>query len=258
MSKCNKAKRPCKICLGTVTTRNGLQCQGACQSWVHYSCLNYTPGKIKDIKNGIIRVTCPCPDCKTIMPKEYRTKQPFTCSNHQCPANRPPTCENMKCPINDSERQVAPKPTCPLSTCGTRCKKHSTPQLPYADIPQRPIKPCQPLPPKPKASPTPSDSCFSLNRCSSGCSTSSEPARGDVPGDCGKRPVSGAPSMRAIEDMCNTIGLLTCQLNDLMGKIQNLTSENKDACFNKTVKTQMPPQSSKPGCCCRSKPRREC
>lgn len=263
MSKCTKVKRPCKICLGSVTTRNGLQCQGACHSWVHYSCLNYTPGKIKDIRNGVIKVTCPCPDCKTILPKEYRTDQSYSCSNQQCPANRPPKCENMKCPINDDERRAVPKPSCPLSTCGTSCKQHSTPQLPYVNLPQLPMSPCVPLPPQPKPCPSRSDSCFNPNKCGSGCSSTSAPPKSD--GDCCSGSSSGAPSFGAVEDMCNTIGLLATQLNSLMNKMQNAPQPLYDVSGGVqrgyrpglNPNTQLPPPPPMPrsssSCCCKGK-----
>ncbi|CAH0597656.1 unnamed protein product [Chrysodeixis includens] len=102
-TSCNKVKNPCKICLQAVTNKNGLQCQGACKKWAHYKCLNYTPGKISDIKAGLIKVTCPCPDCETTQPKEFLTNPPFTCSNNQCPANSIPKCQSKECPSNKKE-----------------------------------------------------------------------------------------------------------------------------------------------------------
>ncbi|PZC74819.1 uncharacterized protein LOC110379288 [Helicoverpa armigera] len=229
MSKCNKVKNPCKICLGPVTHKNGLQCQGACQSWVHYNCLNYTPGKIKDIKAGIIKVTCPCPDCKTSMPKEFRTDQPYSCTNSMCPANRPPKCDNMQCPINDAGkgRVVRPPPPCPLSKCGNDCKTYTTPQFSSPQL--RPSCPSpQPQPPcsnnnnyggdiSPMSS---SDACLSeaiTNRCPSGCSSTQE----DVQGDVGVYQMgSSMPSFHVVEQMCNTVGQLTNQINDLMMKMK--------------------------------------
>lgn len=125
---CNKVKNPCKFCLQQVTNKNGLQCQGACKKWAHYKCLNYTPGKISDIKAGIIKVTCPCPDCETTQPKEFLTNPPFTCSNHQCPANKTPKCDSFECPSNKNKGQTqgAQRPIpvvdfspdrCPNSAC---------------------------------------------------------------------------------------------------------------------------------------------
>lgn len=104
MKKCNKTKNPCKICLQTVTNKNGLQCEGACKKWVHFTCLNYTPGKIKDIKAGAIKISCPCPDCKKNNNEnnEVQTSIPYSCTNIQCPANTPPKCENVQCPANES------------------------------------------------------------------------------------------------------------------------------------------------------------
>lgn len=234
MSKCNKVKNPCKICLAAVSQKTGLQCQGACGTWVHYSCLNYTPGKIKDIKAGIIKVTCPCPDCKTTMPKEFRTDQPYSCNNQQCPANRPPKCENMHCPINEGGINMPPitpsGPPCPLGKCGADCKQHSVPQLP--NIPRQPVgQPCVPVPsPTFRVSPMASDACFGPNLCPSGCSSMSTP---DLPGDYGSRFPSSGPSPREshvpsdhlVEQLCNTVGQLTNQINDLMCKMKQAVNE---------------------------------
>ncbi|XP_026729500.1 uncharacterized protein LOC113495103 [Trichoplusia ni] len=278
--KCNKVKNPCKICLGTVTQKNGLQCQGACQSWVHYSCLNYTPGKIKDIKAGIIKVTCPCPDCKTSMPKEYRTDQPYSCNNTQCPANRPPKCDNILCPINDPRKQggiippMRPQPQpCPLNKCGNDCKQFSNPQLPNINTPQS-APPC--VPPRggggsgggggggyglsPMSS---SDACVSdrdLNKCPSGCSSNN-----DVTGDVGVyQSVGGSmPSFHVVEQMCNTVGQLTEQINELMCRMKQAVKDNKScpksarAPCNQKACTQKGPKSMCPKpCFCPGNPAR--
>lgn len=271
MSKCNKVKNPCKICLGPVSQKNGLQCQGACQSWVHYSCLNYTPGKIKDIKAGIIKVSCPCPDCKTSLPKEYRTDQPYSCNNTQCPANRPPKCENHNCPINDKggpmmRQQGAP---CPLNKCGDECKRFSSPQLPNVNSP-RVGPPCVPqhimqgggggyqaMSPM-----TSSDACLNDNRCPSGCSSMN-----DVPGDIGIYQNMGGsmPSFHVVEQMCNTVGQLTNQINDLMlkmkqaVKVKNGTGNERGsgACPKTTTCQQKGPKSMCPKpCFCPGNPAR--
>lgn len=80
-SKCKSVKNPCKICYQTVKPKNGLQCLGACEAWVHYQCLNYTPGKIYDIKKGLIEITCPCPDCEDGKSKELRTDALYSVEN---------------------------------------------------------------------------------------------------------------------------------------------------------------------------------
>lgn len=210
MSKCTKVKNPCKICLGGVTQKTGLRCTGACEGWVHYSCLNYTPGRIQDIKAGIIKVNCPCPDCKTSIPKEFRTDEPFSCTNMQCPANRPPQCENMTCPINmtnfDRMMQTsAMMPPCPLGTCGKDCKTHtSSPTLQACKPPPKP--PCNA-----SAMPTmsTSDACIDFNKCPSGCI----PSNGD----------GEMTSVTAMEQMCNTVSLLSKQINELMIRIKQRT-----------------------------------
>ncbi|KAJ8715691.1 hypothetical protein PYW07_010173 [Mythimna separata] len=229
MSKCTKVKNPCKICLDAVTQKNGLQCQGACQSWVHYSCLNYTPGKIKDIKAGIIKVTCPCPDCKTSMPKEYRTDQPYSCNNSMCPANRPPQCDNNLCPTNARGQATnLQPPPCPLNKCGNDCKQFSTPHLPESgckpsSCPNQPPAPCGPAP-DPFAGVTSSDACLSrtATRCVSGCASTN-----DVSGDYrfnqrdgGGGGMQSMPSYHVVEQMCNTVGELSNQLRALMTQMR--------------------------------------
>ncbi|CAH0401687.1 unnamed protein product [Chilo suppressalis] len=249
MAKCNKVKNPCKICLGPVTQKNGLQCQGACESWVHYACLNYTPGRIKDIKAGIIKVTCPCPDCGTSMPKEYRTDEPFSCTNMQCPANKPPQCGNVKCPRNAGTEKMTQSgfgPPCPLGACGNDCKQHSSPMLPNPSN-----RPCNPnvIPPMPMMSS--SDACIDFNKCPSGCSASnvSGDTRRNIPniGNIGiipnqGSPVGNMPSLTAMEQMCNTIGLLSHQINDMMVKMRDATSGScpakADACPTKGHKSK--------------------
>ncbi|XP_068625373.1 uncharacterized protein [Battus philenor] len=98
MNKCTKVKNPCKLCFRSVTTKTGVQCKGVCKKWAHFKCLNYTPGKIQDIKAGLVRITCPCPDCNSSEPKEIFVDSPYTCTNFQCPANSLPICESTECP----------------------------------------------------------------------------------------------------------------------------------------------------------------
>lgn len=200
MAKCGKkVKNACKMCLQPVTQKTGLQCQGACLSWVHYSCLNYTPGRIKDIKNGIIKVTCPCPDCKTKFPKEYRTDEAFSCTNEQCPANRPPKCENIACPSNTVPPPPPPGyPMPPLSQCGLECQKYGPRgQTPTADA---------------------KTNVQFTNRGASSGYPSPCASSGDVPGNM-NRGGGGFPCLEAVEQMCNTVGQLTTQINDLMNKM---------------------------------------
>ncbi|RVE42448.1 hypothetical protein evm_012905 [Chilo suppressalis] len=116
VKNCSKVKNQCKICLDSVTTKTGLQCQGACKRWVHFDCLNFTPGKIQDIKNGVIQINCPCPTCNVDVPKEFLTDPPYTCKNKTCPATQPPRCEEPKCPSNEPvpgllAAQLAEKPS---------------------------------------------------------------------------------------------------------------------------------------------------
>ncbi|XP_026498752.2 uncharacterized protein LOC113402661 [Vanessa tameamea] len=122
--KCSRVKNPCKICFESVKTKNGLQCQGACKKWAHFKCLNYTPGKIQDIKAGLIEITCPCPDCNMAPPKEKLVNPPYTCTNTKCPANKLPVCTSKECP---SKRTPIPKyPSPPIDNS----PKVSTPCTP--------------------------------------------------------------------------------------------------------------------------------
>lgn len=127
MSKCKKARNPCKICLQSVNAKSGIQCQGACEAWAHFACLNYTPGRVNDILRNQITVTCPCPDCKTSVPKEFRTNTPYTCNNIACPANHPPACDGPDCQANTATKgkpiPVAPPGT--LTQCGAECQEYS-------------------------------------------------------------------------------------------------------------------------------------
>lgn len=127
MSKCKKARNPCKICLQSVTPKSGIQCQGACEAWAHFACLNYTPGRVNDILKNQITVTCPCPDCKTSVPKEFQTNTPYTCNNIACPANHPPACDGADCQANAASKgkpiPVAPPGT--LTQCGAECQEYS-------------------------------------------------------------------------------------------------------------------------------------
>lgn len=100
-TSCPKVKNACKYCREQVTPKNGLQCQGACKKWAHYKCLDYTPGRISDIKAGLIKVICPCPDCDTSQAREFLVNPSYSCSISQCPANYkggPPACELEECP----------------------------------------------------------------------------------------------------------------------------------------------------------------
>lgn len=127
MSKCKKVKNPCKICLQSVTPKSGIQCQGACEAWAHFGCLNYTPGRVNDILKNQITVTCPCPDCKTSVPKEFQTNTPYTCNNIACPANHPPACDGADCQANAVTKgkpiPIAPPGT--LTQCGAECQEYS-------------------------------------------------------------------------------------------------------------------------------------
>ncbi|XP_023937345.1 uncharacterized protein LOC112045413 [Bicyclus anynana] len=122
MPKCKPVKNACKICFQQVTTKTGVQCQGACRTWIHFNCLNYTPGKIKDIKQGYITVTCPCPDCKSVAPKEFTNDKSTSCVLPSCPAKQTPRCQNSACPsyqlLYPHQNEQALGNGCDFSKCG--------------------------------------------------------------------------------------------------------------------------------------------
>lgn len=133
INKCNtKVKNPCKICLESVNNKTGLQCQGACNKWAHFSCLNYTPEKIQDIKTGILKVLCPCPGCKTTDPKEYLTNPTYTCPDQFCAAKQVPKCRSSSCPLN-KQKQRPPCETVQVPQCrSSNCPLHKQkPQVPH-------------------------------------------------------------------------------------------------------------------------------
>ncbi|XP_048001421.1 pollen-specific leucine-rich repeat extensin-like protein 2 [Leguminivora glycinivorella] len=181
---CKRPKNPCMVCRRTVTAKTGLQCQGSCKSWIHFTCCSYTPGKIKDIKAKIIKVRCPCPDCSTQGPKEIVMKDSsFTCINKTCPINNPPKCakdrdNNNKmvqqpspcklsckewpgvpcsgnsCQANTQEECCPPDPrACPIPTPPPGCPPPPPPPAPCIPAPvpcprpQPPPKPCSPSTP---------------------------------------------------------------------------------------------------------------
>ncbi|KOB75598.1 Uncharacterized protein OBRU01_06869 [Operophtera brumata] len=112
-----KVKYPCNICLQPVTKKNGLRCHGDCQSNFHYRCLNYTPGRVSDVKKGLIAVTCPCMDCTSTAKKELRNRKDdslFCCPNVNCPGNLPPSCTHVRCPNNVSRRPRTDQSACRL------------------------------------------------------------------------------------------------------------------------------------------------
>lgn len=193
--KCNKVKNPCKICLETVTNKSGLQCQGACKKWVHFSCLNYTPGKVNDIKKGIIKISCPCPDCTTTAPKEYLRDEPFSCTNNQCPSNLPQTCISDTCPSNQEGR---PLRHCEKDTC--KKNKAQTNSAPAGAA---------------------AGSCpSSESSSSSGPPTYPRESR-HVRGDMGSSQDAGQ-AMQVVEQICTTVGELANQINRLMNEMKTM------------------------------------
>ncbi|XP_050685318.1 uncharacterized protein LOC126979816 [Leptidea sinapis] len=235
MPKCNKIKNPCKICLAPVTQKNGLQCQGFCQTWMHYGCLDFTPGKIKDIKAGVIQVTCPCPDCSSPYPREIRTDESFSCTNLECPANLAPRCENEKCPSNKElemkERYASAG--VPLDKCEAEtCKKHN----------QRLDSPISTT----KINQMSRKSIESVLCTSTGCTPQKAPGS-TVTGDC-VGVTKSMPSLSVLEQMCNTVGQLTEQIHDLMNQMKYAVQE-KDCGMSSNISNSAGKRSPNPCYC---------
>ncbi|CAB3227752.1 unnamed protein product [Arctia plantaginis] len=178
--QCAKVKNPCKFCLQGVTNKNGLQCMGACGRWAHYKCLSYTPGKISDIKAGLIKVTCPCPDCNTSQPKEFLKNPPYSCSNHECPANKLPKCDSSGCPANRKNVVSFPSPPSPeyKDPCSPVSSSPNSPSSPASpdsrECPPRNPPTCiraptPPTPPSPPSCPPSPPRCPAKPRCYSPC-----------------------------------------------------------------------------------------
>lgn len=263
MAKCTKVKNPCKICLAPVKQKTGLQCQGACESWVHYTCLNYTPGKIKDIQNGVITVTCPCPDCKTTVPKEILRDPPFSCNNVMCPANNPPSCDEASCQANEitASRPPPVPPPGTLIDCGDECVNYL-----QSVFNSKPDDPCM--------------QGFSVSATNSETTTAGKgdkkkgyhspyapvPCCGGAGGGGGGCTGGGGgggsgggavmPSISTVQHMCQTVGELTNQINELMmqmrqtgmaGEGRNSRSSDRQKCTQSGPKEMCPKPCYCPG-----------
>uniref|UniRef100_A0A2A4JZX8 PHD-type domain-containing protein n=1 Tax=Heliothis virescens TaxID=7102 RepID=A0A2A4JZX8_HELVI len=212
-TKCSNVKNPCKFCLQQVNHKTGLQCQGACKKWAHFKCLNYTPGKISDIKAGIIKVTCPCPDCDTEQTKEFLVNPPYTCSNHTCPANNSPTCDSVECPSNIKPKK-GPEDH---SACKSNkaCAEDSV--EPPRNSAQRASAPARKNKPPPPAQ----GKSFFFLRQKRGAGARAKPSSSDP--DCSK---NQAAMVAALQEMCGTVGQLSIQLKELMCKIVDTQSKS--------------------------------
>ncbi|KAL0811487.1 hypothetical protein ABMA28_009881 [Loxostege sticticalis] len=243
MKSCTRVKNACKICLQSVTNKTGVQCQGACKKWAHFTCLQYTPGKIADIKAGLITITCPCPNCNTQEPKEYLTDPPFTCNNQECPANKVPKCEKDDCPLNKpvsrgvSPAQIGPPP------CGPACATAASRTTPPTSSPEMVRVASQPKKPSPPKVPLPEPSlppCVSCTRQLPPCmsipvvSEHATPPRAQSPRACSPR----AQSPRTV-----TPKRETSSRSSRTPSQRNVYAENKP----------IPPQLKSASCSCMSK-----
>lgn len=113
-------KHPCRICYQTVKRKNGFQCMGACEAWVHYQCLNYTPGKIYDIKKHLIEITCPCRDCETGKSNELSTDTLYSMQDV--------AYEGYETSLAQNVRPIPPAPSGSVIECTENDSEH-TPML---------------------------------------------------------------------------------------------------------------------------------
>lgn len=210
MRKSNRIKNPCRICCQKVTNKTGLQCQGACRKWVHFHCLNYSPGKIQDIKSGILHITCPCPDCK-IEINEYQFDMSYSGSNTKYPVLTP-----LECQTSDCSRLRIKKDQCSGSLSAIRCYNPSYHNIKICDKNQREqfykfksraVQPSNIVLKIPHSSGSQglimTDSSYSIIRNRS------------------------EPSFYTIDQMCRTVGQLTAQVRDLMCKMKDVLEENR-------------------------------
>ncbi|CAK1540971.1 unnamed protein product [Leptosia nina] len=230
MKKSIKVKNPCKICFEAVNKKKGLQCQGACQKWAHYKCLNYSPGKIEDIKAGLVRITCPCPDC--VASEAKCPNRPQTCSSSagpvkpipfylsqpcrqmppcqsriQIPVHISPKCSNVSLPrTRGSYPQVFT--ACPPTYCSKQTSPNMTPQASQCNL-KYPNRRSQ------------STSAMIPNMSSSGSGIHLKcvPRRTS---SCDSK-LSARPNPKelicSLDEMCKTVGELTIQLRSLMCKM---------------------------------------
>ncbi|XP_063629937.1 uncharacterized protein LOC134801326 [Cydia splendana] len=255
-----RVKNPCMVCKRQVTAKTGLQCQGSCKSWIHFTCCSYTPGKIKDIKAKVIKVRCPCPECSTPGAKEVVMKNnSFTCVNKTCPINMPPSSKDGK--QNKINQQPSPCTfsckewpgvACSGKTCSENTQEECCPPLVAHPIPCPPptLSPPQvpaPCIPAPKYSPPPAFSpaaktcpppkpCPTMqqNKTPPIRSEPVTPPRSNPPSPSPGRRISPAstpvmPSISLVENMCETVGLLSDQLNQLMSKMTDVLNPSTNS-----------------------------
>ncbi|XP_063369375.1 keratinocyte proline-rich protein-like [Cydia amplana] len=264
MSDCCKTrtKNPCMVCKRTVTAKTGLQCQGSCKSWIHFTCCSYTPGKIKDIKAKTIKVRCPCPDCSNPQgPKEVIMKDSgFTCVNKTCPINLPPSCKNdsldkmnqqpSPCTFSCKEWPGVP---CSAESCRDNTQEDCCPDESYPIPHQHPPcppspppapcipapKPCPPPPPCPPPKPCttarpcpPAKTCPPAKPSPKPCSPAPMTPTSNSPSPPRRMSPSSTPVMPSIslvENMCETVGLLSDQLNQLMCKMTDVLNPSANS-----------------------------
>ncbi|CAG4973671.1 unnamed protein product [Colias eurytheme] len=225
---CSKVKNPCKICCDTVTKKTGIQCHGACQRWSHYKCLNYPLGKIDEIKAGLIRINCPCPDCNNSDTKKNMCKT-------ECPAKRqvptpPQEREPVKPipnypPLEDESRVMRDNVKCPkCQKCTSPDNKDShatspnfTPSDSFIKYRQRAT-----YQKKTSAAMKSYSNCVITMSADSGINITCMPSRtassdSKLSKGC---EVNQKELCEAVENMCATVGKLTHQLRDLLYKIR--------------------------------------
>ncbi|CAF4838687.1 unnamed protein product [Pieris macdunnoughi] len=238
--KSGRVKNPCKICFETVNKKKGMQCKGACQKWAHYKCLDFSPGKIKDVKDGHVKITCPCPDCDAPDAQKCCAAKK-TCTSASGPSAKPiPYPPQYALPYTRDAMPVS-HTSCGMKsddvslrssdiTLSPRTTTGSTsPQLFMACPPNKTFRSKQT---SPKISPEPSrcGPCCTNKRTHSTSALESSSSDSGINIKCVPRRASSSDSklptasnqkelIVSLDEMCKTVGRLSTQLRELMFKM---------------------------------------
>ncbi|XP_026323176.1 uncharacterized protein LOC113232620 [Hyposmocoma kahamanoa] len=115
-----RVKNPCKICSETVNIKTGLQCKGACKKWAHFDCLKFSAKQVDDIQSGLLKISCPCPDCEN----DSKVNQSQHGKNREF-RSRYNDCDTTFCP-GIPQQKVSSKALCNLDAFNQTSKP-----LPY-------------------------------------------------------------------------------------------------------------------------------
>ncbi|GBP16960.1 hypothetical protein EVAR_101978_1 [Eumeta japonica] len=197
---CNPMKtKICKICNKKVSKKKGIKCEGACQRWIHYKCLKGCCCVEDDIKKGLIKIRCPCPECEDNASTE-RAEIPPAAPCFSAPAlskfrsGSPSTASQS----NTSSRNVSDFDECTNNCLG-------------APIDFKRCLACSPRKPKAAASP-------------STCSRSSSKSIGLQT----RRPCP-TPIDCEVEQVCRTVSEIANEIDTLMKRLKTVL-EQQESC----------------------------